>query len=1619
MIAILLLAALPVQPAYATAATYNFQAVNGVAVAPGITTDILNNCSTDYFVGKITVMTTAAFGCTTNSVRLSTPGPILDVWYNTAYTADTFVTGTTLKIHLREGQTGVGQSWTAGMMLMYVDASGTVTNFNGAEVTQVVNDNDDLDFILNLSGQSATIPAGSKLGIRIRAVSGNSNSMRTYFGSTAGQALGVSGQLTVDEKQTTMLTVSSATGTYGGTVNLSATLTDSTATGIAGQTIAFSLNGSSVGSAVTNASGLASLSDISLTGINANTYPAGVTASFAGGTGYVASNDSDSLTVNPKSLTITGVIANNKTYDRTTSATFNLSGAALVGVVSPDVVTINSGSATGTFASANAGTHAVTASGFGLTGAGGNYVLSAQPTVPNATITPKGLTITGVTANNKTYNQTNTATLNLGGAALVGVISPDAVTINSGSASATFASASAGTHAITASGFGLNGAAGNYVLSAQPTIPDATITPKGLTASGVVANNKTYDRTTAATFNLAGASLVGVISPDVVNLDGTSAVGTFASANAGTHAVTASGFTVSNANYVLSAQPTVPNATINPKGVTITGVTVSGKTYDQTNAATLNLGGAAVVGSISPDVVNIDSSAAAATFASANAGTHIVTATGFGVTNANYVLSAQPTIPNATITPKGLTASGVVANGKVYDRTTAATFNLAGASLAGVLSPDVVSLDGTSAVGTFASANAGTHAVTASGFGVTNANYVLSAQPTVPNATITPKGLTITGAVANGKVYDRTTAATFNLAGASLVGVVSPDPVTINSAAATGTFASANAGTHVVTVSGFAINGAAGNYVLSAQPTVPNATITPVGLTITGVTANDKTYDRTTAATLNLAGAALVGVISPDAVTINSSAAAGTFVSANAGLRAVTASGFALNGAAGNYVLSAQPTVPSATINPKSLTITGAVANDKTYDRTTAATFDLSGASLDGVISPDVVNINSAGATGTFANANAGTWSVTASGFSVTNANYVLSAQPLVPDATINPKDLTISGVLANDKAYDQTDVATFDLGSASLVGVVSPDAVSIDASGATATFASANAGTHAVSVAGFGLTGAAGNYVLASQPTVPNATIDPKGLTVLGMVAEDKPYDGNTDAVLDFTGASLDGVLGGDDVTLDTSAAVGTFASATIGSWTVTASGLTLDGAAKDNYSLTQPTTTASILGATATVTGILANDKVYDGTVTAALDFSGATLVGILPGDDVTLETSGASAAFADENVGVGKEVTITGLTLSGPDAGKYLVDQPTATADITVKDLTVTANANNRVYNGTTTATVTFTTDAVVGDAITVVYVSANFDTKNVGVGKTVTVNSISLSGADAGNYNLLNSTATDTANISAKGVNVTASDKTKAEGDPDPVFTFVATGFVGADTFVTAPGCHVVGAHSLPGTYDIVCSGGNPGPNYVISSYVDGTLTVQEILKVTLRSTGTTDGWVLESTETSGIGGTKNNAATTLYVGDNAGDKQYRSILSFNTAGLPDNAVIRSVTLKVRKQSVVGSDPFVTHGNLIAEIVKPFFGSSAGLAVNDFQAAANKIVGSFGAPVSNWFSLSIAPVNHQYVNLGGTTQFRLRFQKDDDDDLVADYLKLFSGNYGGASARPTLIIEYTVP
>src|SRR5439155_6414854 len=131
-------------------------------------------------------------------------------------------------------------------------------------------------------------------------------------------------------------------------------------------------------------------------------------------------------TINPKALTISGAVAQNKTYDGGTSAAVDFSGATLNGVISPDVVTINSSSYTATFNNKNIGTSKpVTVSAVALAGANAaNYTVS-QPTGLTANITAKNLTISGAVANNKQYDGNATATVNFGSASLVGVVSPD------------------------------------------------------------------------------------------------------------------------------------------------------------------------------------------------------------------------------------------------------------------------------------------------------------------------------------------------------------------------------------------------------------------------------------------------------------------------------------------------------------------------------------------------------------------------------------------------------------------------------------------------------------------------------------------------------------------------------------------------------------------------------------------------------------------------------------------------------------------------------------------------------------------------------------------------------------------------------------------------------------------------------------------------------------------------------------------------------------------------------------------------------------------------------------------------------------------------------------------
>ncbi|MGE5379101.1 MAG: DNRLRE domain-containing protein, partial [Bacteroidota bacterium] len=192
------------------------------------------------------------------------------------------------------------------------------------------------------------------------------------------------------------------------------------------------------------------------------------------------------------------------------------------------------------------------------------------------------------------------------------------------------------------------------------------------------------------------------------------------------------------------------------------------------------------------------------------------------------------------------------------------------------------------------------------------------------------------------------------------------------------------------------------------------------------------------------------------------------------------------------------------------------------------------------------------------------------------------------------------------------------------------------------------------------------------------------------------------------------------------------------------------------------------------------------------------------------------------------------------------------------------------------------------------------------------------------------------------------------------------------------------------------------------------------SVTTLVTESFRSNGAYDGWVLEAGENTNTGRALDRGATTFNVGDDARDRQYRGFLSFSTNSLPDNAVIVSAQLKVKRQGIVGNDPSGTHGALLFEIRNGSFSNNIALQAGDFSAAASpgSVRGQVVAATSSWYGAQLVDANLPFISRNGTTQFRLFFSRDDNDDRNADYVKFFSGNSTSANV-PQLIVTYYVP
>lgn len=192
------------------------------------------------------------------------------------------------------------------------------------------------------------------------------------------------------------------------------------------------------------------------------------------------------------------------------------------------------------------------------------------------------------------------------------------------------------------------------------------------------------------------------------------------------------------------------------------------------------------------------------------------------------------------------------------------------------------------------------------------------------------------------------------------------------------------------------------------------------------------------------------------------------------------------------------------------------------------------------------------------------------------------------------------------------------------------------------------------------------GDYATATKSVTIN--VAQKDVTITGLGAANKVYDGNTTATVTGT-ADVAGKVGSDDVTVTGGTA--TFADKNVGTGkTVTFTSYTLSGTAAGNYNLTaQPASvTAEITAKEVTVTGITATNRTY-AKDNLEVTLNGGTLSGVISGDAVNVDLTNAKGKMANANAGNGKAVTVTGVALGGADKGNYrLKEQPTGvTVDI----------------------------------------------------------------------------------------------------------------------------------------------------------------------------------------------------------------------------------------------------------------------------------------------------------------------------------------------------------------
>lgn len=132
--------------------------------------------------------------------------------------------------------------------------------------------------------------------------------------------------------------------------------------------------------------------------------------------------------------------------------------------------------------------------------------------------------------------------------------------------------------------------------------------------------------------------------------------------------------------------------------------------------------------------------------------------------------------------------------------------------------------------------------------------------------------------------------------------------------------------------------------------------------------------------------------------------------------------------------------------------------------------------------------------------------------------------------------------------------------------------------------------------------------------------------------------------------------------------------------------------------------------------------------------------------------------------------------------------------------------------------------------------------------------------------------------------------------------------------------------------------------------------------------------------------------------------------YRTILSFDTSSLPDDASITDVSLKIYRKSSTGNI-----SSLKGDIKSGVFGTSSALEQIDYQASPS-ISAAFQMSVpsldNGYTTIQLPSSLLGYMNRNGKTQFRL--SSSGSADFLSDVVEIYGGD--NPAYAPTLTVSY---